>query len=149
MRQLGWVVPERYCRPWMAASPIDFWRRWNTYVRSWLEAYVFVPLARRMARRTQSRWSYVVAAVATLAASGILHDAFVFADRQELSGSRTKFFLGAGAVLLVWRAAGSIWARAGRRWGALRGAPSQIGSRLVARLGFVGLMLIAARVWRG
>jgi hypothetical protein len=105
MRHAGWTIPERYRYPLLSVSPTDFWRRWNTYRRAWLEAYVFLPMARRFARRTRSPHAQVVAAVATLLASGLIHDVYTFAGRQNVTFRMSELFLAAGALLAVWRLA--------------------------------------------
>ena len=108
MRQVGWIVPERYVYPLLSTSPMDFWRRWNTYIRAWLEGYVFLPLARKIARRTKGPFGQVAAAMATLVACGLIHDAYNYAGRQGLPDVATEFFLAAGLVLAVWRVAGHV-----------------------------------------
>jgi hypothetical protein len=102
MRQIGWVVPECYRYPAAATSPMDFWRRWNIYVRTWLEAYVFLPLARRVARRTRRRSGQIAAAGATLVVSGALHIAYSFAGTQSLAGASLNPFIAAGAFVAIW-----------------------------------------------
>jgi hypothetical protein len=104
MRQIGWFVPECYRYPAAATSPIDFWRRWNIYVRTWLEAYVFLPLARRIARRSRSRGRTgpIVAAAVTLVVSGAFHVAYAFAGTQSIVGASLNPFIAAGAFVTVW-----------------------------------------------
>lgn len=77
MRQLGYVIPERYELPILAKDPLDFWRRWNTYVGNWMLHYVFWPLSFKLARehRTlRSRYAQPIALVVTFAVVGFIHD---------------------------------------------------------------------------
>jgi MBOAT, membrane-bound O-acyltransferase family len=111
MRWLGWEVPERYKWPLLSTSPMDFWRRWNTYMRVWLEAYVFVPIARRIAQRTRSRSGQVAAAVVTFVASGLLHDVFSLAGQQAVVDPQITFFLWAAIALVTWRLSGALVAK--------------------------------------
>jgi hypothetical protein len=151
-RQVGWVVPERYHLPFLAKSPIDFWRRWNSYLRVWLEAYVFLPLARRIGRyKTYRHAGPTVAAGATLLASGLLHDAFVFAGRHTLSSLRaqTEFFAAAAALLVAWRTVayfgGELRAKLGGR--VARIGVIDLVYRLWARLALVSAVLAATLRW--
>jgi hypothetical protein len=147
MRHVGWRVPERYRYPIAATSPMDFWRRWNTYVRVWLEAYLFLPLARRIARRTRRRVGAVAAAGATLVASGLLHMAFVFAGSQSLAGASLSLFVVAAAVLCVWSAA-SAGGQAIRTRLAPRQAERFDGvARVVGWASVTGALVGAAVVW--
>jgi hypothetical protein len=107
MRQIGWRVPERYELPLFAKSPMDFWRRWNTYVRVWLERYVFLPVSVRAARTSKSRAAQAVAALTVMIASGLLHDGYLLAARQIASTRLTQLFFAVGLVAIVWRVAGA------------------------------------------
>jgi D-alanyl-lipoteichoic acid acyltransferase DltB (MBOAT superfamily) len=68
-----------------AASPAEFWRRWNRPVQEWLFEYVFRPIAG--AGRTGA------ATVAAFAASGILHEYIVAMASGRITGYPTAFFL--------------------------------------------------------
>jgi hypothetical protein len=149
VRQAGWIVPERYLYPAFSTSPMDFWRRWNTYVRIWLEAYVFFPLAKRIARKTRRRSGQMVAAVATLGASGLIHGAFVFAGRQTLDGLQVGLFLAAGVLLAIWQLAASFGALIRRQLeGAQRGAFDRV-TTMLARVGIAAAVIGAAVEWGG
>jgi hypothetical protein len=147
MRQAGWIVPERYRFPLLATSPFDFWRRWNTYVRVWLEAYVFLPLSRHMAGVVPQYLGLPVAVLATLGASGLLHDAFQFAGRQSLSETRTAMFLAAGILLVLWRLAASIGALVRRRLARSQGKLWDLVEALSSRLVLGGFLVATAIVW--
>jgi MBOAT, membrane-bound O-acyltransferase family len=43
-RLCGRRVQENFDRPWLAADPADFWRRWHVSLGLWLRDYVYVPL---------------------------------------------------------------------------------------------------------
>jgi hypothetical protein len=147
MRQVGWSVPERYDYPVLAVSPIDFWRRWNTYVRMWLEAYVFLPLAMRMARKTRRPEGQAVAAAATLVASGVIHCAFVFAGRQSLEGMPFGLYVAAGILVAIWQLARLFRTKILRRlklegWGEI-----DLVNRLFGRLALAAAVVGAAVAW--
>jgi hypothetical protein len=147
MRHLGWMVPERYRYPILATSPMDLWRRWNTYVRTWLEAYVFLPLARRVARSTVGRWGQAAAAIATLFASGLLHDSYVFAGRQSLTGSKTAFFLAAGVLLGLWRLVSSAGDTIRGRLDDSQRKQFDFARRLSGRVSLASAVVAAAAIW--
>jgi len=46
-RTMGFVVPESFNYPWVAANISDFWRRWHITLGAWLRDYLFIPLVRR------------------------------------------------------------------------------------------------------
>jgi hypothetical protein len=147
MRQVGWVVPERYRYPVLATSPMDFWRRWNTYFRLWLEAYVFLPLARRVARVSRRAWGQIAVAVLTLLASGLIHDAYTFAGHQNFASLQTTFFLGAGLLLAVWRVAALASASIRSRLDPQRSRAFDIVAPWMGRLGLGLAVAMAAAVW--
>lgn len=41
---LGYTIPENFRFPYLAASVVDFWRRWHISLSSWLRDYVYIPL---------------------------------------------------------------------------------------------------------
>lgn len=51
---MGFRLPENFDRPYQAASPAEFWRRWHMTLSSWLRDYVYFPLggSRRSPART-------------------------------------------------------------------------------------------------
>src|SRR5262249_49206419 len=81
MRCIGYRVPERYRLPFLATSPQDFWRRWNTWIGRWGYRYVFFPTCRGLARSSIGRNSLAVAAIATFVVIGLLHDLGIYALR--------------------------------------------------------------------
>ncbi len=49
---LGVTLPANFRLPYLAASPIDFWRRWHISLSSWLRDYLYIPLGGNRRRRT-------------------------------------------------------------------------------------------------
>ncbi len=41
---MGFRLPENFDRPYQAASPAEFWRRWHMTLSSWLRDYLYFPL---------------------------------------------------------------------------------------------------------
>ena len=48
---IGIELPHNFELPYLATSPIDFWKRWHKTLSSWIHDYLFMPLA-RYSRRT-------------------------------------------------------------------------------------------------
>jgi D-alanyl-lipoteichoic acid acyltransferase DltB (MBOAT superfamily) len=127
MRQLGYVIPERFDYPLFARSPADFWRRWNTYVGMWLLRYTFVPLALRLRRRTSALrepsskavmlLGQAVAFIATFAIGGLLHDAYSYAVTFRIGTRALQTFVFAGAVAVVWACLAILAQRAASHFG--------------------------------
>lgn len=107
MQQLGRSVPERYLGPLRATSPKDFWRRWNTYITSWVRIYFFQPLAlylRRTTRRSLAsrvEWIAPVAVLASFGFVGLFHDAYSALAAQHVQLVSTRWFLMNGMVLIA------------------------------------------------
>jgi hypothetical protein len=110
VRQLGYVLPERYRLPLFAKSPEEFWNRWNTYLGDWARMYIFYefrPLLSRLSRRMRGakamRWASALAIVVTFFAIGVLHDAVILA-RGRSPAAFTQWFLVVGIIVVVWNA---------------------------------------------
>jgi len=43
-RMMGIELPWNFDRPYRAASPVEFWRRWHVTLSSWLRDYLYIPL---------------------------------------------------------------------------------------------------------
>ena len=43
-RLFGYRIPENFDRPYLAASPREFWRRWHISLSTWLRDYLYVSL---------------------------------------------------------------------------------------------------------
>lgn len=40
----GLTIPVNFLRPYLSASPSEFWRRWHITLSSWLRDYLYIPL---------------------------------------------------------------------------------------------------------
>ena len=107
LRQVGHEIPERYRAPLLASDPLDFWRRWNTYVSGWALRYVFWPIALRY-RGTGLTWRLPLAQalglVGTFAAIGLLHDACAYAVALHTDWSSLPAFVAMGVLVTLWAA---------------------------------------------
>ncbi len=43
-RMMGFELPWNFDRPYRAASPSEFWRRWHVTLSTWLRDYLYIPL---------------------------------------------------------------------------------------------------------
>jgi D-alanyl-lipoteichoic acid acyltransferase DltB (MBOAT superfamily) len=48
---LGFYLPKNFDLPYLASSPVDFWRRWHISLSTWLRDYLYMPLALRFRSR--------------------------------------------------------------------------------------------------
>lgn len=135
MAAVGVRVPERYRYPLLAASPVDFWRRWNTYVGAWARRYLFVPFARYLGRTRcwQPRWCVAVSVVATFGTIGLLHDGVSLAIQHQPTCYWSLFFLWHGLVVVAWAA---LTRRAG-------GAPPPLGAAWTGHFSWVATVTLA------
>jgi alginate O-acetyltransferase complex protein AlgI len=116
IRQLGYEIPERFDFPFLARDPLDFWRRWNTYVGGWLLRYVFRPVAARY-RGHGVTWrlpaAQALGILAAFSVAGLLHDAFAYAATLDLGWAWSRAFLAVGAIAAAWSLGGRVvWRRA-------------------------------------
>lgn len=133
---MGYEAPERYQRPWLAKDPADFWRRWNTYVGTWLRRYVFTPLSYTAARR---RWvspllRTALAVLATFVVAGLSHDAVWWL--QSGDGGRGVLSFGFQGLMLL---AFAVVARASLSHGAI--------GALISRVCWWHCFMITAWIW--
>jgi alginate O-acetyltransferase complex protein AlgI len=70
-RIFGIELPWNFDRPYRAASPTEFWRRWHVTLSSWLRDYLYIPLGgnRKGERRRD------VNLLATMGLGGLWHGA--------------------------------------------------------------------------
>lgn len=106
MGALGYQLPERYRYPFLALTPEDFWRRWNSYVTRWARIYVYLPLTRALSgedgsHRAHSYGAAVVSMLATFSLIGLLHDIDLFTRDRMLQLRWTPMFTLLGAVVLA------------------------------------------------
>ncbi len=109
MQALGWQPPECFDRPYLASSPLDFWRRWNRWVGDWVRRYLFAPLALYLARRAKTynappASAQAVALLGAFAGMGLLHDWLIFANQGVPTFVYLRVFVFAAFGLLVWEA---------------------------------------------
>ena len=78
-----------------AHSPADFWRRWNRPMYRWLLENVYKPLGGRRNPR--------LAALATFAVSGLLHEYLFAVTFQRIAGHVMVFFLLHGLAVVLTR----------------------------------------------
>jgi len=105
MKMLGYTAPERYRFPLMARDPLDFWRRWNTYVGGWMRLYVFQPLTVHLRRRVGIRSKNAIralAVMATFATGGAVHEYMLFSRSFTCSGAVIAVFVFHGVLILLW-----------------------------------------------
>lgn len=91
-RLLGIELSLNFRHPWLAASPIDFWRRWHITLSTWLRDYVYIPLG----GNRKGRYSLAINLIVTFVLGGLWH------------GAAWNFVLWGllnAALILIWRAA--------------------------------------------
>jgi D-alanyl-lipoteichoic acid acyltransferase DltB (MBOAT superfamily) len=141
----GHHSPECFMNPLVAADPLDFWRRWNVYLGTWLKRYVFVPLVARIRLRCATWLKRGFVVFATLLACGLLHDTFGSARRLELNLNFTAQFALIGAATLLWIAIDNAVGVALERARLQRF--ERVTRRLLARCALVLGMLFLPFVW--
>jgi hypothetical protein len=158
MRMSGYEVPERYVLPWLAKDPSDFWRRWNTYVGSWIRQYVFAPMTLPLWRRAAEQrrrglrraLPLAGAVMATFATSGLLHDGYAYFSQRSLALFATELFLAFGAAIVLWALARQLADKLSNLQG--RAFPQlgpfvQRASSVISRLCLIASVVTAASVW--
>jgi hypothetical protein len=114
MRQLGQEIPERFNWPILATDPLDFWRRWNTYVSGWLLRYVFWPFTDRY-RGSGRSWRLPAAQSAgilvTFICAGLLHDLCIYAATFDTAARSLRAFSAVGSIVVLWLAVVWCWRR--------------------------------------
>ena len=135
MRLLGWEIPERYDMPFLARSPSEFWRRWNTYLTGWFQRYAFVPLVRHAGRvfALDRRITTPLAAMATLIIVGLYHDLFMYLGSLDLRLSGTAGFAIAALLVPSWALAERVAGEIQRSFRGLRRVFTPLAASLAAR----------------
>jgi D-alanyl-lipoteichoic acid acyltransferase DltB (MBOAT superfamily) len=67
----GFNLIENFRHPYLASSPVDFWRRWHISLSSWLRDYVYIPLGGNRGGRLMSARNVMI----TFLLSGLWHGA--------------------------------------------------------------------------
>ncbi len=70
-RALGYDLRENFDRPYLAASPAEFWHRWHISLSSWLRDYLYIPLG----GSRQGPWRTHVNLMLTMLLGGLWHGA--------------------------------------------------------------------------
>jgi alginate O-acetyltransferase complex protein AlgI len=92
---LGLRLPENFNRPYLAASLIDFWRRWHISFSTWLRDYIQERLPQN--RRKRPLFSYCYTVLVTFLLGGLWHGiAWTFLTWGALHGV-------ALAINRIWR----------------------------------------------
>jgi hypothetical protein len=145
---LGYRVAERYNYPWLARDPVDFWRRWNTYVARWASRYIFYPTTLGVARRYRSfphAGSYLCALLLTFCIIGALHDLYGYADSGAVQARGMLWFACAGAYVAAWVGVDRALRRA--RWSL--GKTLRWTGALLGRVVFAAVALTFIGAWAG
>lgn len=72
---LGFQTAINFRNPFFATNPIDFWQRWHISLSSWIQDYVYFPLAAHALRRSTSAWNQYWPHVFTMVLIGLWHQA--------------------------------------------------------------------------
>lgn len=127
-RLFGYAMHDNYHVPLFAASPAEFWRRWNIYWRNFHLAAIYYPIVLPLARRAGRRraWHVMLATAVTFTATWLLNviPYWMFAGALlkalplgELAAGLAIYFgvQGVGvAFSLAWESHGA--ARVAPRW---------------------------------
>jgi alginate O-acetyltransferase complex protein AlgI len=71
-RLMGYQLPINFCRPYMAYSASDFWKRWHISLSSWLRDYLYIPLG---GNRSKSKLLNYRNLMLTMLLGGLWHGA--------------------------------------------------------------------------
>ncbi|HVW28179.1 MAG TPA: hypothetical protein VHC69_22605 [Polyangiaceae bacterium] len=134
MRQVGYILPERYKYPLLAVGAGDFWSRWNTYLGSWIRRYIFIPVAKRRVG--------LAAIPIAMIFSGLLHDLFVYLQTFSLVARFTPFFVATSAAMIIGRTP-ERWLRSTRRASSI----FHVYGRGLARLLLLAGLVMSAMLW--
>jgi hypothetical protein len=139
MRLAGYVVPERYNYAFLAVTPADWWRRWNTYVSTWFASYCLLPSMVFLRRHTRMS-APIAGALAILTCfvvSGLVHSAIASTARQALV--LVLCFAAQALLVIAWLGASD----AGRRF--VDSLPAGVGGT-VRRVAPVGSWALRVQV---
>jgi hypothetical protein len=102
-RLFGYAPPDQMDRPWLAVSPLDFWRRFANNTMRWMMKYVFFPACRLAGREGPA----VLAVFAGTALLNVLRwrELCTGPDAVEAAGLRLAFYLAYAVLGLLFLAA--------------------------------------------
>jgi D-alanyl-lipoteichoic acid acyltransferase DltB (MBOAT superfamily) len=119
LSMLGIACRESFLRPYLARSPLEFWRRWNLWVGEWARRYVFVPVSFSLRRKQRSwavAWTRSSALGVTFLVMGAMHDVVLFAAQGQVTFPYLTMFMFSALAALLWELARSLASRVlGRR----------------------------------
>ena len=92
---LGYRFPDNFDRPYTAADPQEFWRRWHISLSSWLRDYLYISLG----GSRSGRWRTLVNLMITMLLGGLWH--------------------GAAWTMVIWGGLHGVYLIAHRAWAAL------------------------------
>jgi hypothetical protein len=131
---VGFAAPERYRYPFAAATPREFWMRWNVYFGAWIRVHVYSPIARHLARGGRvSPGAAATASVLAFAWMGAMHELYVLMSEGDSTFRMTACFTAFGAIV----AACSAWEASARRRSPRALAVFRVGARAVMLLAAV------------
>jgi D-alanyl-lipoteichoic acid acyltransferase DltB (MBOAT superfamily) len=130
---LGYELPERYQYPFLASSPVDFWRRWNLYVADWFKHYVFNPTALRVmrSRPRDASAAKMLAVLLTFAACGAAHEYVLYLKAFSAGVGILLAFVLQGCVVLLWLGLERGFDTLQLRWNPWLERVGRIGARVV------------------
>jgi hypothetical protein len=138
-RMVGFAAPERYRYPFAAATPREFWMRWNVYFGAWIRVHVYSPIARRLARGGRvSPGAAATASVLAFAWMGAMHELYVLTSEGDSTFRMAACFTAFGTVV----AAFSAWEASARR----RSPRALAAFRIAARAVILVVAILSARV---
>ncbi|WKN42338.1 MBOAT family O-acyltransferase [Tunicatimonas pelagia] len=70
---MGFRLMENFNRPFIATSISDFWRRWHISLSSWINDYLYNPIA--IQKRNWGKWGLIYAALFSFTLIGLWHGA--------------------------------------------------------------------------
>jgi len=121
---VGFPLEAPFFFPLLAANPLEYWSRWNTYIYRWFRTFVFLPIVRRTG-------SLALAMGAICLVNSFLHtNHFLFAAVAGRGGSvlphflwdRIRFFLWQAIVIYLGFRVPGLWPNGAKRagwWGVL------------------------------
>jgi hypothetical protein len=133
-------------QPFFARSPMEFWRRWNTYVGAWFRRYVFLPAAlswHRSKLLPSPATAKCAAVLATFALAGLLHDYSVYVRFGRPRLDMLASFSLHGIAILAWLGMAALSVHAIPRR-ILSSKPVSAGTSLVSYVAFVHVLVLSA-----
>lgn len=103
-RIAGYRAPERYRYPLAAASPREFWQRWNIYLGGWVQLYVFNPLVRRQQKLRSLRHRAALGTLGAFAWLGVMHQVYWYVVGRTVGPWVTIGFILLGVQVVLWSA---------------------------------------------